>query len=117
MLADDAFVFLFFYFFFEFELVIRKRYSGFGFRYVLAIAILSTLYTGLQVFRQVHELSTGREVFSSRRNCASLDFFGDQVVFFFPNSSLILFQKHMTLASTIQGKVHIFDITNHYKLN
>ncbi|KAL3531630.1 hypothetical protein ACH5RR_005151 [Cinchona calisaya] len=50
------------------------------YRYVLAIAILSTLYTGLQVFRHVHELSTGREVFSSRRNSALLDFFGDQVI-------------------------------------
>ncbi|CDP19945.1 unnamed protein product [Coffea canephora] len=51
------------------------------YRYVLAIAILSSLYTGLQVFRQVHELSTGREAFSSRRqNVAIYDFFGDQVV-------------------------------------
>lgn len=53
----------------------------FGPRYVLAIAILSSLYTGLQVFRQVHELSTGKEVFSSRQNAAMLDFFGDQVGF------------------------------------
>lgn len=50
------------------------------YRYMLAIAILSTLYTGLQVFRQVHELSTGRELISSRRNSALLDFFGDQVI-------------------------------------
>ncbi|KAK2981779.1 hypothetical protein RJ640_010296 [Escallonia rubra] len=48
------------------------------YRYVLAIAILSTLYTGGQVLRHVHELSTGRESFS-RRNLALVDFFGDQV--------------------------------------
>ncbi|XP_057499389.1 CASP-like protein 4B1 [Actinidia eriantha] len=49
------------------------------YRYVLAIAILSTLYTGVQVLRQVHELSTGKLLFS-RRNLALVDFFGDQVV-------------------------------------
>lgn len=49
------------------------------YRYVLAIAILSTLYTGLQSFRQVHELSTGKESFD-RRNMAMTDFFGDQLV-------------------------------------
>lgn len=48
------------------------------YRYVLGIAILSTLYTGGQVFRQVHELSTGRETFS-RRNLALFDFIGDQI--------------------------------------
>lgn len=51
-------------------------------RYVLAIAILSTLYTGLQVVRQVHELSTSKEAFS-RQNLALLEFFGDQVCDFF----------------------------------
>ncbi|GFY95759.1 uncharacterized protein family [Actinidia rufa] len=49
------------------------------YRYVLAIAILSTLYTGVQVLRQIHELSTGNLLFS-RRNLALVDFFGDQVV-------------------------------------
>ncbi|KAL0375407.1 UNVERIFIED_CONTAM: CASP-like protein 4B1 [Sesamum radiatum] len=47
--------------------------------YVLAIAILATLYAGLQALRQVHELSTGREMFS-RQNLALVDFFGDQIV-------------------------------------
>ncbi|KAK4418877.1 CASP-like protein 4B1 [Sesamum alatum] len=47
--------------------------------YVLAIAILSTLYAGLQALRQIHELSTGREMFS-RQNMALVDFFGDQMV-------------------------------------
>ncbi|KAL6503283.1 hypothetical protein OROHE_023912 [Orobanche hederae] len=49
------------------------------YRYVLAIAILSTLYTGLQAFRQFHELSTGREMIS-RQYVARIDFFGDQIV-------------------------------------
>ncbi|OIT01282.1 PREDICTED: CASP-like protein 4B1 [Nicotiana attenuata] len=49
------------------------------YRYVLAIAILSTLYTGLQVMRQVHELSTSKEAFS-RQNLALLEFFGDQLM-------------------------------------
>ncbi|KAL0310037.1 UNVERIFIED_CONTAM: CASP-like protein 4B1 [Sesamum radiatum] len=47
--------------------------------YVLAIAILATLYAGLQALRQIHELSTGREMFS-RQNLALVDFFGDQIV-------------------------------------
>lgn len=49
------------------------------YRYVLAIAILATLYAGLQALRQIHELSTGREMFS-RQNLAVVDFFGDQIV-------------------------------------
>ncbi|KAL3830235.1 hypothetical protein ACJIZ3_019037 [Penstemon smallii] len=49
------------------------------YRYVLAIAILSTLYTGLQAFREFHRLSTGREMFPLQK-LAFIDFFGDQVV-------------------------------------
>ncbi|MCD7470218.1 hypothetical protein HAX54_009932 [Datura stramonium] len=49
------------------------------YRYVLAIAILSSLYTGLQVLRQIHELSTGKESFS-RPRLALVGFFGDQVI-------------------------------------
>ncbi|CAN4126236.1 unnamed protein product [Withania somnifera] len=49
------------------------------YRYVLAIAILSTLYTGLQVLRQIHELSTGKESFSQQR-VAFVGFVGDQVL-------------------------------------
>ncbi|XP_059305303.1 CASP-like protein 4B1 [Lycium ferocissimum] len=49
------------------------------YRYVLAIAILSTLYTGLLVLRHVHELSTNNETFS-RQNLALLEFFGDQLM-------------------------------------
>ncbi|KAL3629857.1 hypothetical protein CASFOL_026169 [Castilleja foliolosa] len=47
--------------------------------YVLAIAILSTLYTGLQIFRQFRELSTGREIIP-RQYVGRIEFFGDQIV-------------------------------------
>jgi len=47
-------------------------------RYLLAIAILSSLYTGAQAFRQVHELSTGKQLIKPRM-AALIDFFGDQV--------------------------------------
>ncbi|KAG5552866.1 hypothetical protein RHGRI_010840 [Rhododendron griersonianum] len=49
------------------------------YRYVLAIAILSTLYTGAQALRQVQEMSTGKQIFPSR-TLALVDFFGDQIV-------------------------------------
>lgn len=49
------------------------------YRYVLAIAILSTLYTGVQAARHVHQLSTGRELFQ-RRTSALADFIGDQIM-------------------------------------
>lgn len=49
------------------------------FRYVLAIAILSTLYTLGQVLRHVHELSTGRQMMQ-KRTSALIDFFGDQII-------------------------------------
>ncbi|KAL6987904.1 hypothetical protein U1Q18_013651 [Sarracenia purpurea var. burkii] len=49
------------------------------YRYVLAIAVVSTLYTGAQALRQVHELSTGKQLFSER-NLAFFDFFSDQIV-------------------------------------
>ncbi|XP_071722335.1 CASP-like protein 4B1 [Rutidosis leptorrhynchoides] len=48
------------------------------YRYALAIAILSTLYTGLQSWRQIHEMSTGKAIISGR-NLALIDFFGDQI--------------------------------------
>ncbi|XP_052176289.1 CASP-like protein 4B1 [Diospyros lotus] len=48
------------------------------YRYVLAIAILSTLYTAGQTFRQIYELSAGTQLFP-RRNLAFVDFFGDQI--------------------------------------
>ncbi|KAL8237272.1 hypothetical protein R6Q59_018353 [Mikania micrantha] len=48
------------------------------YRYALAIAILSTVYTGLQSWRQIHEMSTGKQIISGR-NMALIDFFGDQV--------------------------------------
>ncbi|OIS98125.1 PREDICTED: CASP-like protein 4B1 [Nicotiana attenuata] len=49
------------------------------YRYVLAVAILCTLYTGLQFLRQIHELSTGKESFSQQK-LALLSFISDQVV-------------------------------------
>ncbi|KAK4834250.1 hypothetical protein QYF36_019617 [Acer negundo] len=48
------------------------------YRYVLAAAILATLYTGAQTLRHIHEMSTGRQMLQ-RRTSALLDFFGDQV--------------------------------------
>ncbi|KAM1038322.1 hypothetical protein FF1_033034 [Malus domestica] len=49
------------------------------YRYVLAIAILATLYTGAQAFRHAHELSTGTEMFQQRTS-ALADFIGDQIM-------------------------------------
>ncbi|XP_002526699.2 CASP-like protein 4B1 [Ricinus communis] len=49
------------------------------YRYLLAISILSTLYSGGQVLRNVHELSTGKLIFQ-RQTSAMLDFFGDQLL-------------------------------------
>ncbi|XP_065853773.1 uncharacterized protein [Euphorbia lathyris] len=43
-----------------------------------AISILSTLYTGGQVLRHIHELYTGKH-FIHRRTSAMVDFIGDQV--------------------------------------
>ncbi|PIA28160.1 hypothetical protein AQUCO_07200066v1 [Aquilegia coerulea] len=49
------------------------------YRYLLAIAILSTLYTAAQVSRQLHQLINGKEVLS-QRTADFLDFFGDQIL-------------------------------------
>ncbi|XP_054783892.1 CASP-like protein 4B1 [Prosopis cineraria] len=49
------------------------------YRYVLAIAILSSLYTGGQVLRQVQEISTGKN-FLHPRTALLLDFIGDQIM-------------------------------------
>lgn len=49
------------------------------YRYVLAIAILSTLYTGAQALRQVQEMHAGKQFFPPR-TLALVDFFGDQIV-------------------------------------
>ncbi|XP_076921161.1 CASP-like protein 4B4 [Bidens hawaiensis] len=49
------------------------------YRYALAIAILSTLYTVLQLWQQIHEMSTGKQIFSVQ-NMALVDFFGDQII-------------------------------------
>ncbi|WCJ27969.1 CASP-like protein 4B1 [Euphorbia peplus] len=49
------------------------------YRYLLAISILSTLYTAAQVLRHIHELSTGK-IFVHRRTSAMVDFIGDQLI-------------------------------------
>ncbi|CAL0306263.1 unnamed protein product [Lupinus luteus] len=49
------------------------------YRYLLAVAILSSLYTGGQVYRQVQELSIGKNLLQPR-TAALIDFFGDQIV-------------------------------------
>ncbi|XP_027337260.1 CASP-like protein 4B4 [Abrus precatorius] len=49
------------------------------YRYLLAVAIISSLYTGVQVFRQVHELSIGKSLLQPRIS-GLIDFVGDQVV-------------------------------------
>ncbi|XP_059428054.1 CASP-like protein 4B1 [Corylus avellana] len=49
------------------------------YRYVLAIAILSTLYAVGQALRQVHELWTGNRLLQQRTS-SLLDFFGDQIM-------------------------------------
>ncbi|KAI3677691.1 hypothetical protein L6452_36957 [Arctium lappa] len=51
------------------------------FRYELAIAILSSIYTGFQVWRQYRLISTGKELLSfSDQNLALIDFVGDQIM-------------------------------------
>ncbi|XP_038702438.1 CASP-like protein 4B1 [Tripterygium wilfordii] len=49
------------------------------YRYLLGIAILSTLYTGIQTLRHVHELSTGKSMLQPRTS-ALVDFVGDQII-------------------------------------
>jgi len=52
------------------------------YRYLLAVAILSSLYSGVQVFRQLHELSTGKNTIQ-QRTAGLIDFVGDQVWHYF----------------------------------
>ncbi|KAJ7961148.1 CASP-like protein [Quillaja saponaria] len=49
------------------------------YRYLLAMGILATIYTGLQAWRQIQELSTGKRLFQQRPS-ALVDFFGDQIM-------------------------------------
>ncbi|PNY12311.1 CASP-like protein aralydraft_321547-like protein [Trifolium pratense] len=49
------------------------------YRYLLAIAILSSLYTGAQAFRQIQELSKGKPLIKPSV-AAIIDFFGDQIM-------------------------------------
>ncbi|GAA0145779.1 hypothetical protein LIER_05895 [Lithospermum erythrorhizon] len=54
-----------------------KKYQEY--KYALAIAIISTIYTALQAFFQFNELSYGRN-FISRHDMMMLIFFGDQLM-------------------------------------
>ncbi|XP_047152132.1 CASP-like protein 4B1 [Vigna umbellata] len=56
------------------------------YRYLLAIAILSSLYTGGQAFRQIHELSTAKQLLKPKM-AAIIDFSGDQIVAYLLMSS------------------------------
>ncbi|KAG2404576.1 hypothetical protein LR48_Vigan11g031900 [Vigna angularis] len=56
------------------------------YRYLLAIAILSSLYTGGQAFRQIHELSTAKQLLKPKM-AAIIDFAGDQIVAYLLMSS------------------------------
>ncbi|KAL8102127.1 hypothetical protein AgCh_026858 [Apium graveolens] len=47
--------------------------------YLLAIAVISTIYTGGQVYLQVHDILTGVQTFS-HKNMAFCNFIGDQIV-------------------------------------
>ncbi|GAU13884.1 hypothetical protein TSUD_262110 [Trifolium subterraneum] len=47
------------------------------YRYLLAVSIFTSLYTGGQVYRQIHELSTGDNIFRPTM-AAVIDFLGDQ---------------------------------------
>ncbi|KAI4353479.1 hypothetical protein L6164_002426 [Bauhinia variegata] len=49
------------------------------YNYVLAIAILSSLYTGAQVLRQIQEHATGKYMIL-RRTASWIDFSGDQIM-------------------------------------
>ncbi|KAG6432486.1 hypothetical protein SASPL_104063 [Salvia splendens] len=57
----------------------REFYKYEEYRYVLAIAILSALYTGFQTGRHIHEIHTNKETIS-RKNASIFDFIGDQIV-------------------------------------
>lgn len=63
----------------KFDLVLNWIWNlGINYRYVLAVAILSTLYTGAQFFRQLQELSTGKYLLHPK-TASFVDFWGDQV--------------------------------------
>ncbi|GAB4833257.1 hypothetical protein Ancab_031504 [Ancistrocladus abbreviatus] len=49
------------------------------YRYVLAMAILSTLYTGLQILNQLYQLRSGKYTIDQRTS-AWVNFFGDQIM-------------------------------------
>ncbi|KAE9622268.1 hypothetical protein Lalb_Chr01g0023441 [Lupinus albus] len=60
------------------------------YRYLVAIAILSILYTAVQVFRQVQEFYKGKLLIKPRMG-AIIDFVGDQVWHLFSLITIILY--------------------------
>ncbi|XP_047307047.1 CASP-like protein 4B4 [Impatiens glandulifera] len=56
------------------------------YRYFVAISIMSMIYTGAQTFRQINELSTGKQVIDPK-TFAIVDFYGDQILAYFLMSS------------------------------
>lgn len=71
-------------FFFKIWLKLKLNWNFLDHRYLLAIAFISSLYTGCQVFRQVHELYTGKNPLRPRSALLiELDFVGDQVWYSF----------------------------------
>lgn len=49
------------------------------YRYLLVVAFFTSIYTGSQVYRQIHELITGNNIFRPT-TAAVIDFIGDQVI-------------------------------------
>ena len=70
-----------FFVFWVCEIVTITMILGFNFRYVLAISILSMLYTGGQVFKQYQEMNKGKS-YLEQKTSLLVDFVGDQVRFF-----------------------------------
>lgn len=72
----------------SFVIMVSNKHGGWKdfdnyeeFRYLLAIAILSTVYTGVQAGLHLYHLSTGRRLFTiQNRTFALVDFSCDQVV-------------------------------------
>ena len=58
--------------------MVEVEFEFLDYRYMLAVAALSSLYTVVQVFRQVHELFTGKSLMRPKTE-GLIDFVGDQV--------------------------------------
>ncbi|XP_066342196.1 CASP-like protein 4B3 isoform X2 [Miscanthus floridulus] len=58
------------------------------YNYCLGISIVAWLYATAQVLRDVHRLSSGRDLIAPRKASAVVDFAGDQVVAYFLISAM-----------------------------